>query len=146
MAGKRALKGGAPRMLTTHGGAPGKLFRRVWEGLLAGYEATLTEAVREAAGEAAYRAVRWAAARKDLETAERQRAVGRGRRPSESKIARYRRSEAKEHTRYRAARAAAREAIRAEEGRRLPRSGRELAAAWRRGEAAASGPRRQRPA
>jgi hypothetical protein len=122
-------------MLDSHAGWQGRLYGRTWAGLLEAYQGAMTETVRDAVAEAAYRRVRWEHVKKDLEGAERQRALGRGRRPSESKIARYRRAEGREHAKYRVARVAAREAMRAELERRLPRSGQELAAAWRCGRA-----------
>jgi hypothetical protein len=81
MRGRRALKGGAPRLLGHHGGTDGKAYRRAFDAL--GSEFILDSALLcFEAGRVAMLRVEFEAASVALMEARRKRRVGKGRRPN----------------------------------------------------------------
>lgn len=83
----RGLRGGAPRMLGSHGGAAGKLYNRIYGGLAEQF-GPFNEVMRFHAGATAALGVTFQQGTEALNDARRARGEGKGRRPSASLIAR----------------------------------------------------------
>lgn len=81
MGGKRRLKGGAPRLLGCHRGAEGVQYGRIYAALEAQH-GPFTESLRFEAGRLAIARLQYENATRELSTAQRERRVGRGRRPN----------------------------------------------------------------
>jgi hypothetical protein len=87
MAGRRPLKGRAPRLLGSHAGAEGKRYRALYDALEAGL-GPFSELRRFEAGRVAAAGVELQAATATLNAARRDRRLGKGRRPNLQQIER----------------------------------------------------------
>ena len=85
--GKEPLKGGAERLLGSHAGRPGKVFRRAYDAVEAEY-GPFTALGRLEASRVAAAWVNFDAATRALEAARTTRTTGTGRRPSPRDIER----------------------------------------------------------
>ena len=81
MAGRRPLKGGAPRLLGHHGGADGKAYRRAFDALATDFRLD-SPLLRFEGGRVAALRVEFEAAMLALADARRKRRTGKGRRPN----------------------------------------------------------------
>jgi hypothetical protein len=88
MAGRRPLKGRAPRLLGFHGGAEGKAYRRGYDALEMQYGPFSSELLRFEAGRVAVARMQLERATMELTKAQRDRRCGKGRRPNLQQIER----------------------------------------------------------
>jgi hypothetical protein len=88
MGKRRALSGGQPRMLSDHRSPEGAQYRSAFEALKAEHGPFHTATLRFAAGRVALLEVSLTASSRALDAARRQRAIGKGRRPSERQLER----------------------------------------------------------
>jgi hypothetical protein len=125
MAGRRPLKGHAPRLLGNHSGAEGKRYRALYDAL----EAELgpfSVLQRFEAGRVAAAGVELQAATAALNAARRDRRLGRGRRPNLQAIERLARRAGLADGSYSAALERLKELCAKKNGHRAPTSGAEL--------------------
>lgn len=88
MGGRSRLPGGLPRLLADHNTVEGRHYRRAYGALETEYGPFRTDVVRFAAGRVALLEVTLTASSRALDAARRQRATGKGRRPSERQLER----------------------------------------------------------
>ncbi len=88
MGGRRALKGGAPRLLGRQDGFEGRTYRRAYDALEAEY-GPFSALARLEAGRVALLWVQLQAASHGLVEAQRRRRLGKGRRPSIQQVERF---------------------------------------------------------
>ena len=88
MGGRRALKGGAPRLLGRQDGLEGRVYRRAYDALEAEY-GPFSALARLEAGRVALLWVQLQAASHALMQAQRARRTGKGRRPSVQQVERF---------------------------------------------------------
>lgn len=123
MSGRRPLKGGAPRLLSNHGGLEGKDYRRAYD-VLAAELGPFTPLQRMEAGRVAAAWLQLQAATRALTTAQRERRTGKGRRPSARDLERLARRQGLADSTY--AQALARLQEQCTSTRKAPTSGAEL--------------------
>ena len=87
MGGRRPLKASAPRLLSRHDGAEGREYRRAYDALAEEFDLR-TPLLRLEAGRVAVAWCQLVATTKALSVAQRERRVGRGRRPGGREIER----------------------------------------------------------
>jgi hypothetical protein len=88
MGGRSRLPGGLPRLLSDHNTVEGRHYRRAYVALETEYGPFRTDVVRFSAGRVALLEVSLTASSRALDAARRQRAIGKGRRPSERQLER----------------------------------------------------------